>query len=151
TNNAGLNWTLTGPGGPVVDQRLFTQSDSTDRDNPVLGLTAGSYTLTVRSTGGVTAAYQFRLLDLAAAPSLVPGTPVSGTLDPANETDLYRFSAAAGDRFFFDVPARSGAPNARWRLVNPAGSIIFDSSFNQDVDTLALAQAGTYTLLLEGR
>ena len=57
--------------------------------------------------GDQTGAYSFRLWDLAQATPLTPGTPVSGTLSPANETDLYRFTAAAGDRFSFDVrPAR---------------------------------------------
>ena len=32
-------------------------------------------------------------------------------LTPASETDLYRFTAAAGDRFFFDMQARIGAPS----------------------------------------
>ena len=29
--------------------------------------------------------------------------PVSGELNPGNETDLFRFNAAAGDKFNFDV------------------------------------------------
>ena len=74
----------------------------------------------------------------------------SGTLDPANETDLYQFTAAAGDQFFFDVQARTGASRAAWRLVDPYGNILFNTSFNSDVNTLTLAQPGSYTLLLEG-
>jgi hypothetical protein len=51
----------------------------------------------VDAPGDVTGSYVFRLLDFAAAPALTPGTPVSGDLTLANETDLYRFEAAGGD------------------------------------------------------
>src|SRR5262249_59848073 len=94
---------LAGPAGIAVNARSFTASDGfTFSGSPVLSLPAGSYTLTVDATTDATGAYQFRLVDLASATPLTPGTPVNGTLDPAAETDLYRFTAAAGDRFFFD-------------------------------------------------
>src|SRR5262249_32365582 len=133
TNNNRFAWMLTGPGGVVVSPRLFTQSDAGDiSTNPVLSLAAGGYTLTVDGFGDATGPYQFRLHDLAAATPVTPGTPVSGTLDPANETDLYRFTAAAGDRFFFRVQDRTGAPGAHWRLIGPSGNIVFERSFDQD-------------------
>jgi hypothetical protein len=94
--------------------------------------------------GSHTGSYSFRLGELSAATTLVPGTPVSGSLDPAIETDLYRFDAAAGERFFFDVQARSGAINATWRLIDPYGNVLFNSGFNNtiasDVDVLTLAR-----------
>src|SRR5262249_32474108 len=70
----------------------------------------------------------------------------------ASETDLYRFDAQAGNPFFFDIQARSGAPGAIWRLISPYGTLLFNtnSSFNTDIDTLTLPQTGTYTLLVEG-
>src|SRR2546430_11041589 len=34
---------------------------------------------------------------------------------------LLRFTAAAGDQFLFHVQGRTGAANARWRLVDPFG------------------------------
>jgi small nuclear ribonucleoprotein (snRNP)-like protein/putative NADH-flavin reductase len=149
TNNSNINWSLVGPAGLFVDQRAFTNSDSFDNGYPLVSLPAGNYTLTVDGVGDTTGAYQFRLLDLASATAITPGTPVSGTLDPAIETDLYRFTAAAGDQFFFDV--QTGIGNATWRLVDPFSNIVFSTSLNSDVNTLTLAQAGTYTLMLEGR
>src|SRR5439155_24253879 len=159
TNNANLTWTLTGPAGTAVNSRSFTQSDSGNIANPVLNLVAGNYTLTVQGTGGFTGAYSFRLSDLRQASALTPGSAVVGDLAPANETDLYRFDSAAGQSVFFDVHARSGAPNARYRLIDPYGAVlvtnVFDSSAGnrlsgRDVSPLALSTAGTYTLLLEG-
>src|SRR5262249_58508605 len=111
-------------------------------------------TLTVDATGDQTGAYAFRLWDLAQATALAPGTPVSGSLSPANETDLYRFSANAGDRFLFDSQARTGAPGASWRLIDPYGHQVFNRSFadtiSSDIGPLTLGPAGPYTLLLEG-
>ena len=108
TSIGNLNWTLAGPAGTAVSSRPFGQSDgSFVSGNPVLNLVAGDYTLTVDGSGDFTGAYQFRLWDLAQASPLTPGTPVSGALDPHNETDLYRFTAAAGDRLFFDTQART--------------------------------------------
>src|SRR5207253_2107296 len=101
-------------------------SVSTD---PVPSLLSGDYTLTVDGVGDFTGGYQFRLHDLAQATPLSPGTPVNGTLDPASETDLYRFTASAGDRFFFDVHARSGIFNPHWRLIDPLGNVLFLRSF----------------------
>ena len=46
-------------------------------------------------------AYSFRLLDLASAIALTPGTPVSDTLNPANSTNTYQFSGEAGQSFYF--------------------------------------------------
>ena len=74
---------------------------------------------------------------------------MSGSLNPANETEPYRFNALAGDRFYFDSQARSGAPNARWRLIdpfgsvvsftNPFGTLVSSSPLSSDIDTLTLS------------
>src|SRR5439155_4209479 len=78
-----------------------------------------------------------------------------GTLSPANETDAVKFTANAGDQFYFDVQARTGGGNARWRLIDPSGNFVFNNlgfgDVNSDVDTLTMPLTGTYTLLLEGR
>ena len=74
----------------------------------MLNLPAGDYTLTVDGPGDTTGAYSFRLLDLAAGDG--PDARHAGQRQPhpGQQTDLYRFTAAAGDRFFFDVQARGG-------------------------------------------
>ena len=69
--------------------------------NPVLRLVPGDYTLTVERTGDSTGAYRFAFWKLADAAPLTLGAPVSGTLAPADETDLYRFNA---DPNFVKVP-----------------------------------------------
>ncbi|HEY7600478.1 MAG TPA: LamG domain-containing protein, partial [Candidatus Limnocylindrales bacterium] len=122
--------------------------------NPVLDLVAGDYTLTIDAAGDATVGYAFRLLDLAQAPVITPGTPVTGQLNPSRATDLYRFSADAGARFYFDfrnVSAPAGS-EVYWRLVDPYGNVVFDrTAFTADVGLRTLERAGMYTLIVEGR
>ena len=123
----------------------------------MLWLDAGSYTLTIDGVGDAVGDYRFRLLDLAQAENLTPGIGASGTLgnaDPAQpslDTRLYRFDAAAGERFFLDQTALSG-DNFSLRLIGPDGRVLYGPQwFSNDVDVLTVAGAGTYTLALEGR
>jgi hypothetical protein len=112
-------------------------------------LSAGSYTLVIDGDGAATGSYAFALRDLSAAQAITPGTTVSGQLTPANETDLYKFQASAGQRFFFDVQSRSGG-NTYWRLLDPYGAPVFSQEGLNDHGTTTLAYTGTYTLLIEG-
>ena len=148
TNTSSITWSLTGPAGTAVSNRTFGTPDGTNA--PILNLVAGDYTLTVDATGDATGPYSFRLRDLTSGSPITIGNPVSATLDPANETDLYRFSAAAGDRFFFDGQGGTANSSATWRLVDPYGAIVFSTAFFQDVNNLTLNIAGTYTLLIVG-
>jgi hypothetical protein len=156
TNNASLSWSLRGPRGTVVSNKAFSATDSFEfgLGNPVLDLVAGDYTLTIDAAGDATIGYAFRLLDLAQAPVITPGTPVTGQLNPSRATDLYRFSADAGARFFFDfrnVSAPAGS-EVYWRLVDPYGNVVFDrTAFTADVGLRTLERAGMYTLIVEGR
>src|SRR5262249_246876 len=153
TNNSALTWSLAGPRGTVISNRAFTSSDSFDvgLGAPILDLVAGSYTLTIDLPADSTLPYAFRLLDLAQAPLLVPGTAVTGQLSPARETDLYRFTANAGDRFFFDAAGTLGG-ETYWRVLDPFGQVVFDRTpFSTDLGLKTLESSGTYTVVIEGR
>jgi hypothetical protein len=139
---------LDGPTGQVVGGRRFNGSDANSISNPTLSLLAGTYTLTVDGEGDATGNYQFCIEDFADATLITPGAAVSGTLSPANQTDLYQFTAIAGDTFAFDLLNRSGANSAIWRLIDPVGRVVF-SNFLSDVATSPLL-AGVHTLLVEG-
>ncbi|MGH2400957.1 MAG: LamG domain-containing protein, partial [bacterium] len=78
---------------------------------------------------------------------------MNGQLTPSRETDLYRFEAVAGERFYFDAQRATGNTDAiYWRLVDPYGKVVFDrTSFNSDVGLLTLEADGLYTLFIEGR
>jgi hypothetical protein len=150
TNNASLQWSLSGPDGTPVSDLSFTRSDAgSGPQDPVLSLPAGNYTLTVSGTGSTTGDYSFRLLDLSAAATIAAGTPVTGTLSPANSTDTYRFAASAGDTYYFASLQRN-TQSAAWRLIDPYGDVLFTSGLSSDGGRLTFSATGDYTLLVEG-
>jgi subtilase family serine protease len=150
TAQTSLTWSLSGPNGDIISNKDIRTSDwYYNQYAPIMSLGAGDYTLTIDGIGDSTG-YQFRLLDISSANEITPGTPVSGILSPSSETDLYRFNATAGERFFFDIQSLSGESyNVNWRLLAPDGSQIFQNR-GGDIDTQKLSQTGTYILLFEG-
>src|SRR5438445_2141069 len=84
---------LAGPTGTHVGDRPFSSSDSHDINNPVLRVPAGAREMTGLGSSDTTTAYGFRLLDLTTATPITAGSAVSGTLEPGNETDVYRLEA----------------------------------------------------------
>ena len=151
TNSNSFTWSLAGPRGDLVSSRGFAQSDSDAYyQSPVLELSAGDYTLTVDGVADATGNYAFRLIDLNGATPITPDVPVSGTLDPGNETDAFVFDASAGDRFVFDRSSVS-AINATWRLIDPYGVQVVGNQEFGDFQSGTLSLAGRYSLLLEGR
>ena len=148
TNNGSLRWSLRGPTGALVNNRTFISTDS-GQGYSVLNLTAGNYTITVNGSGETTGGYQFRLFDLAGATPFTPGVPVSGTLNPANQTRAYRFTLAAGTEVYFDSIASANLANVYWRCIDPYGEVVLANSFS-DLGPVTLPAGGIYTLLIEG-
>ncbi|MEQ1845388.1 MAG: hypothetical protein ABL983_07400, partial [Nitrospira sp.] len=149
----GLTWSLVGPRGVAVTDQSFFNSDSSNFSGPsILDAPAGDYTLSVRSFG-TTGAYALRLLDVAPAPLLTPGTIVNGTLSPGNSTNIHRFSVTAGDQFYFDQLSTNGF-STYWRLVDPYGNQVFGqfgpALFFADTGPYQLTKTGIYTLFVEG-
>lgn len=149
TARSDIRWrVLDAAGATVVADRNL--ADDVNDYGP-FRLDPGSYTLVVDGNGASTGAFSFRLLALSSAVATTPGTATAGQLTPGNETDLYRFEAGAGDRFFFDMVSRSGGPSLYWRLYDPHGQRVFAATDLQDVDVVALPYAGRYTLVIEGQ
>ncbi|HEY8097355.1 MAG TPA: LEPR-XLL domain-containing protein, partial [Methylobacter sp.] len=150
TNNSNMNWSLSGPNGAVVGNRSFTSSDSVDASaSPLLNLAVGDYTLTVDANTDQTGAYSFRLIDVLKAQEITPGTDVTGTLDSANQTNIYKFNATAGDHYYFNGLNLTGG-NTYWRLIDPNGNNVFGPSYSTNDADIITAVDGSYTLLVEG-
>src|SRR5579863_5027070 len=152
TNNGNFNLSLSGPAGTAVSNRSFTNSDGYSIGNPVLNLVAGDYTLTIDANGATTGAYSFRLSNLAATPSLTPGTPVDDTITGGDSTNLYQFQATAGQSFYFASQVTSGgySGNDDWRLIDPYGNIVTGANLESDAGRVTLNTTGAYALLAEG-
>ena len=153
TNSSTLAWSLTGPEGAVVNGQPFSGSDAQSVSDPTVLLVPGSYTLTVAGPNAATGGYGFRFVNVADATLLSPGTVVTNSGLPANQTALYQFQVAAGDRYYFHQISRTGLVNTWWRLMDPYGNQIFSQSFT-DVGSpsspIPFSAAGTYTLMIEG-
>src|SRR5206468_9675544 len=81
-----LLWSLVGPRGTEVSNRSFNGSDAWDVNDSAPVTIGGRMTPSVGGTGDTAgAAYSFRLSNFASATAITPGTPVVGTLNPANE------------------------------------------------------------------
>ena len=148
-NNAGLQWSLAGPGGVAVNNRSFTATDGRfSASDPVLSLPAGAYTLTMSGTAQTAGPYAFSLSSLSTATALTPDTATNGTLNPANSTNLYQFSGNAGDKYTF-VP-QGGKGNQFWRLIDPYGNVVTGAQLESNLGPVTLLATGTYYLAVEG-
>src|SRR5207247_5114541 len=108
--------------------RVFFRSDDPTTANPVPLPYTTLFRSTVSGDGDTTGGYQFRLFDLATANSIAPGTPVSDTLNPANVTKAYQFTAAEVGRAYVCTPVTSGPSNAWSRLIDPYNNMVFSAS-----------------------
>ncbi|HEX8961620.1 MAG TPA: CARDB domain-containing protein, partial [Rhodocyclaceae bacterium] len=152
TNRSDLSWKLDGPAGSVTS-RSFSNTDY-NASSPAFELTPGKYVLTVDGSQDAVGDYSLRVVDADAAADLTPGTAVTGTLDGGNKTDVYRFSATAGDKFYFKggaLQSTGSYPYADWRLIDPYGRQEGGTgNLTQDRDAFSVQCTGEYLLLVEG-
>ena len=151
-NPGSVNWTLTGPRGIEMSARSFTSSNSYDSYyESGLNLPAGDYQLRIDGAGDVDTDYAFRLVDIASGIAVTLDTEVTGSIDPAAESDVYRFSGAAGDQIAITKLVGNGGGDTYLRIIDPAGRPITNPAWFYNTINLTLPMAGTYTILLESR
>ncbi|WP_422928452.1 beta strand repeat-containing protein [Singulisphaera sp. PoT] len=138
---------LVSPSGVII---WSTQFWATADLGPLTLKEAGTYTLRIFGTGTATGAYQFRLLDVAAAPPITPGSAtIGGTLNPGTSTALYKITTtASGKTFRFDALGTVGSPSS-WILYGPNDQGVALGSLNADL-VASLPWAGTYVLAIKG-
>ena len=144
TNRSDLNWKLEGPNGQIGSDRF------SDTNSPAYALDPGKYKITVDADSDALGDYSLRIIDADAAADMTPGHDVNGTLNSGNKTAVYRFSATAGNKFFFDANTLVGG-SASWQLINPYGHQEAGSeNLGYDQDTFAVQRTGEYLLLVNG-
>ena len=146
-----INWTLTGPRGTEVTNRSFENADAANLPGTAaLSLVPGDYVLSVAGQGTATGAYDFHLLDLANAAPVAVGHTVTGQLTLGDNTDLYKFTANAGDSVFFDSHALD-PQSTTWRVIGPENTLVFgQNGIGTDPAATILPRTGTYTVMIEG-
>ncbi|MES2790039.1 MAG: putative Ig domain-containing protein [Planctomycetota bacterium] len=112
-----------------------------------LTLVAGEYILEVDGKEAATAAYRFRINEVAppVTDNIVLGELIEDTIAASGEVHQYRFTATAGQYVFFDRHTGSGAMQVK--LDGPAGQVFTQSSFTER-DTVQLTSSGEYVLTL---
>ena len=137
----------------MVASNLFTQTNGFDTGAyPVINLTAGRLHLHhFRRGRRLSVALQHppgRHRGQGPTP-LTLGTAVSGVLEPSDHDAVYSFAANALDTLFFDPGTITG--EVSWRLIDPNGNQVTGPQRPQRIQSVSLAIAGTYTILIEGR
>ncbi|WP_094583979.1 Calx-beta domain-containing protein [Synechococcus sp. BO 8801] len=137
--------TLRSPSGALVINFADTDFDS----NLVTLTETGTYQLSIEGQVGSatsTGNYNFQLIDASAAQSLPLDTDTPGTLTPGAESEFYRFTAAAGQRFAFDNISGTG-PTVR--VFDAGNTQIGNGSLGFDFE-FTTPEAGTYLLQIDG-
>ena len=142
SNDAGSLAYLISPSG----QRTYLGGTSGDRA-PITLTEAGTYQIQIDNSGDSTGEYSFRILDLASASELTLGEVKTGTLTESNSTDLFTFTAQAGQKFFLD--GQENRYNGTYTIYNAANRSIVDRTFGFDSEFTA-ENAGTYILAARG-
>jgi len=141
-NFTNINARLLSPSG----ESLFNWGTDSN-SNPITLRETGTYQLIVNPSGETTGNYSFRLLDIAAETELELDTPITATLDPGLETDIYQFVGTAEQRLYFDSLA--SVSGADWYLYGPNNQFVNSNSLGFDFE-VQLPGDGLYTLAIEG-
>ena len=145
-----LTWSLSGPGGSLVDNLRLDRTDSVDGFSTQL-LQPGTWTLEIDANSDLTTSYEVVLVDLNAAATNVDfGAEFGGTLATPTQTDVYSFSATAGDDISVEVINTTDLNGSIYSIVDAFGNAIFRSFQLRDVANVELQSTGTHFLLVEG-
>ena len=112
---------------------------------------SGTYTLNVRGPGGASGNYSFRLLDLSTSPSLTLNNAVTATLSNPYQADIYQFTSAAGQTFYYDALTNDvNSPSVSAVLLDPRGQNVgVSGSFTTDRGPFSVRYGGTCYLIVQ--
>lgn len=127
--------------------QVFARNLSNGNSAPVTLTESGTYELVVDGVGESTGNYSFNLLDIEQAPVITFDSDYNGQLNPGQETHLYRFTGASGQKLYFD--SQSASSGAGWALYDAGNQRIYSSSAVSDFE-VTLPSTGEYILALEG-
>ncbi|MEM1366955.1 MAG: Calx-beta domain-containing protein [Cyanobacteria bacterium P01_H01_bin.15] len=126
---------------------LFPITNRTlDRDfAPITLQETGTYQLIISGNRQTDFDYQFQLSAIEFEDTLPP--LLEGTLDPGLATDLYTFTATAGEKFLLRNLSDSSLGNIR--LYRPSGNLVATIALSA-LFTVTLPEDGPYLLAIEG-
>jgi hypothetical protein len=140
--------TLLSPGGV----NLYQGNDDADAGPWVL-TEPGTHQLVINALSSLTTNFLFRLLDLATAPALTLGTPISDQLSPGLACNIYQFTGKPGQQIKLQTLSYS-TNQATWALISPANVVLTGGGsklpIDQNLGTVTLPISGQYCLLISG-
>ena len=140
-------YTLTYPNGSTVTRSFNNPFYNSIYDsNPLLFLGSGQYTLAIGANQNATGTASLRIIDANAAPVITPGIPISGSLAPVGQGNIFRLQGQAGNIFDFQAQQQAGG-GATWMLIDPNGGTVFIQGFS-NAGPYTLSTTGTYYLLV---
>lgn len=152
-----INWQLHAPDGTRLFRTCLGCGDPGTQALPQSGV----YTLTVGDDRDASiGTYEIQLWDVPAPDEFtiaigdvisdgVPG-PGAGNIESPGVADIYRFTAAAGQRVFFAMEEQNGVSQINWQVAAPDGAIIFQTCLGcGQPGVKTLPQAGTYELTVQ--
>ncbi|BAZ48519.1 YD repeat protein [Nostoc sp. NIES-4103] len=144
TASYALNARIYNPTGQEILERNFQYGDDPE---PIILNENGTYRVRIDASGENTGTYSFSILDLGLATAINLDTTYTNTLDPGQETHLYSFTGAAGQRLFLDRLSNSGTAN--WTVYDSGNNILSSQNLAYDMEVV-LSRADTYTLAIRG-
>jgi large repetitive protein len=115
----------------------------------------GTYKLVIDPANNATGNYQFRLFDKSQATPLAFNTEVTGSLNQITpgdvDTNLYRFTATAGQKFYLDTSG--GQANNSWIVYGVDGKLLnngYVATGNRDDWEFDAPKTGEYVLAILG-
>src|SRR5919201_1882848 len=121
----------------------------------------GTYTIVVDPQGQATGSARFTLYNVPADTSgtITPGgSPVTVTISTPGQNGTLAFTGSANQRISLNIDqvtiGSSSCCSAQVSIKNPDGSVLVNPTYfgtlgNTFVDTLTLAQTGTYTIVID--
>jgi len=137
-------FTLLDPNGNAVFR------DQTGAQTVTSAPANGTYTLIAHGVADAIGSYQLQVIDQSALPAagidppIAFDTPINGQLTSFGQVDTYTFTAAAGQKLFFEGSRGSPLPLA---ARHPTGQSVFNQTFGSVGPYIASA-AGQYTLTI---
>ncbi len=142
-SDSSINASLISPSG----ENVFFSSNVRSDGAPVTLIENGTYQLKIDGSGAATGDYSFRVLDVANAVELTLDELTIGTLADATNTDLFKFTATEGDKFYLD--GQGDTFNGTYIIYNQVNQSIVSQTFGFDREFTVTAE-GNYLLALQG-
>jgi RHS repeat-associated protein len=152
-NTGSLSLTFTSPDNAFT--YFFSSSFGAFSQGPIILPESGAWKLNFNNSGAgtVASAYNFDLINVAAAPALALGSSTAGKLSPGLSANFYQFTGTVGQRLVFDSQlAPTGSAALRMELIAPDQSTtsLASDPVQPKGGPFTLAQSGTYYLAVIG-